>query len=102
MSNDNLGTPRRKKEVESEDLSHQSLKNESNEGPFAHVTMKVLGYPSEDVGDLDGWSYRALENIVQDYFSDPAQILLHTMYKCDWQSKELPKFIISELRMFVA
>ena len=55
MSDDNLGTPRRKKEVESEDLSHQSLKNESNEGPFAHVAMKVLGYPSEDVGDLAGW-----------------------------------------------
>ena len=99
MSDDNLGTPRKKTEGESEYLSHQSLKNESDEASSVHVTMKVHGY-------LVGWMryhcYRVLQEIVQNYFSNPAEIMLHTMYIGDGYSNELPKFIISKLQMFVA
>ena len=73
-----------KKEVESEDLSCQSLENESNEEPFTHVTMKILGYRSEDVEDLDVWMRylccRSLEDMVQDYFTE----MLNATYKHDF------------------
>ena len=66
--------------------------------------MNVLGYRSEDVQDLDGLiryhQYRSLEDIVQDYFAEPAQIMQNKQ-TCG-QSKELPRFIItSKLWVFV-
>ena len=67
--------------------------------------MKFLCYRSEDAEDLGGWMryhcYRPLQDIVQDYYSEPSQIMLHATYKHGGKTKDLPKFMLSKLKMFV-
>ena len=93
-----------KKGADPDDNLMGTLKNQSSKATLPHVNINILGYRSDDVQDLDGWmkyyQYRSLKGNVPDYFTEPAQIILHATYKQDRLSKELPRFIISMLRMF--
>ena len=93
-----------KKEVEPEDPPDRSHKNDPDDASFANVTTRILGYRSGDVDDLD----EGIKTMITDLRRTLSgitllnlQIMSHATYKHDGKVKDLPKLIMSKLRMFV-